>query len=62
MTAENYEITLVFESPDFANAEFVFEQLAHHASGLENAGLIKLVLATIHPTFEGDEIREETYE
>lgn len=57
---EHYEITLVIETPDFENADFVFEQVAHQVRGFEAADLCSLELATIHPTFEGDEIREES--
>ena len=58
--AEHYEITLVIETPDYENAEFIFEQVSHQVGGFEASGLCALELATIHPCFEGDEIREES--
>lgn len=60
-TAGHYEITICFESPDLENAEFVYSLLTHMCCGFEDAGLVQVALATIHPTFEGDEIREESY-
>ena len=57
---EHYEITIVIETPDYENADFVFEQLAHMTRGFEESGLCGLELATVHPCFEGDEIREES--
>ncbi|NDC55596.1 MAG: hypothetical protein EBZ69_02110 [Alphaproteobacteria bacterium] len=59
-TSGSYEITICFESPDIQNADFVFDMLATLANGFDEAGLISVLLATIHPTFEGDEIREES--
>lgn len=58
--SEHYEITLCFESPDQENADFVYEMFVALAAGFERASLIAVTLATVHPTFEGDEIREES--
>jgi hypothetical protein len=60
-TSGNYEIVLCFESPDADNAEFVYEMVTSLCEGLVRANLIQMVLSTVHPTFEGDEIREESY-
>ena len=58
--AEHYELTVCFESPDIENADFVFDMVSALMSGFEHAHLVQVSLATIHPTFEGDQIREET--
>lgn len=58
-TLGNYEITLCFESPDVENADFVYEMVTTLAEGFAAAGLINVLLATVHPTFEGDQVREE---
>lgn len=57
---EPYELTVCFESPDFENADFVFDMVSALMAGFEKAKLIEVFLATIHPTFEGDDIREES--
>lgn len=59
-TSGSYEVTLCFDSPDCENADFVYEMIASLCEGFQRAGLIKMMLSTVHPTFEGDQIREES--
>lgn len=55
-----YELTICFESPDVENADFVFRMVSALMAGFDEAALVNVILATVHPTFEGDEIREES--